>query len=294
MRAVLLCGAVLGLGFPNVVRAQDIVLEPSSKWQLDYADEKCRLARAFGEGDRKIVLFMEQHEPSESFTWTVAGPLIGRFDLGRQLQVRFGTLPPPQRDRDRPGIFTGQLDDVGPALMGSGHKDEPRGDAEQEADKPGLPQLDPADGASIQWIELARGEKRQLRLNTGDMRAPFTALNQCTGNLVSHWGLDLEQQKGRTSRPKWENLHRVVRSIQEHYPAKALHNGDSARLNMRVMVGADGKPTACVLTHVTTANNFGDEPCRQVMRHARFKPARDAAGQTVASYHSTVIVYAIG
>ena len=164
-------------------------------------------------------------------------------------------------------------------MIGLGHKEESREEPEQEAAKPGLPRLDPEDGARIAWVEFARGDKLRLRLNTGSMQAPFEAMNQCIGNLVTHQGLDLAQQRRRTSRPDWVNRDAVVRRIQARYPAEALRNGNRARLNMRIMIGPDGKPTACIITHVTTADNFDNSACQQVMSLARFEPARNAEGQ---------------
>lgn len=292
MRAVVaLAIAAAGLT-PATLQAQTTVLEPSSKWHLDYADASCRLGRTFGEGDQKTVLFLDQHEPSRSFAWTVAGKPVERFSEQREPEVRFGTLPPVQRDRDQSGILGGELKGFGAALIGAGHKQELPFDAQKEIATPGLSQLDLGDGSQVTWIELARGDKRRLRLNTGSMKGAFEALNRCTGDLVKAWGLDLEQQQARSSRPDWINKDAVARQLR--YPATALRAGNRARLNMRIMVDANGKPTQCVLTKVTLADAFNEAACQQVMRSARFIPARGADGRPIASYYSTDIVYVIG
>ena len=47
--------------------------EPSSQWQLDYGDTRCRIGRIFGEGETETALYLEQVEPSESLHWIVGG-----------------------------------------------------------------------------------------------------------------------------------------------------------------------------------------------------------------------------
>ncbi len=49
--------AVAVLLFANSVQAREEVrLEPSSRWNVDYADDGCRLLWVFGTGDAQIVL----------------------------------------------------------------------------------------------------------------------------------------------------------------------------------------------------------------------------------------------
>ena len=62
------------------------VLQPSSKWNLDYAERNCRLLRTFGEGDDKVVLIMDQIRPGDTFSMTVAeSPMAGlRLDARNQ------------------------------------------------------------------------------------------------------------------------------------------------------------------------------------------------------------------
>src|SRR3546814_10235975 len=78
--------AVLACLAASPARAADdapVVLEPSSQWNVDFAEDRCRLARTFGgEGNRHILLF-EQGGPTAAFGLTVAGPQFERFKTDR-------------------------------------------------------------------------------------------------------------------------------------------------------------------------------------------------------------------
>lgn len=295
MRAFLLAMAASALFIPDSAQAEDVVLEPSSPWHLDYGADKCRLARTFGEGEQKTILFLDQYQPSSSFTWTIAGPPVEAVDSANRYTSQFGPGLTAKIIKGFPGPTLGKLEGYGAAIIQSGHRGDDEGESgDVEESAISLPHLAAEEGGQIEWLEIRRGRHHSLRLLTGNMRAPFDAMNKCMADLLADWGLDVETQRRRVNGPEWTNIRRVVRKIQDHYPSKALDRGAQARLNMRIMVGTDGRPTGCVLTDVTKADNFDDAPCQIVMREARFEPARDAQNQPVPSYYATSIVYAIG
>ncbi|MGI8942932.1 MAG: hypothetical protein ACR2FJ_01610 [Qipengyuania sp.] len=59
---------------PALAKEGPVVLAPTSSWQLDFAEENCRLARTFGSADDIWIVYFTQHGPSESFELTLAGP----------------------------------------------------------------------------------------------------------------------------------------------------------------------------------------------------------------------------
>ena len=300
MRAVLLCGVVLGLCVPEMARADEVVLEPSSKWHLDYSVDKCRLVRTFGDGEQRTILLLDQHQPNDSFTWTLAGKPVASFATGRRFNAQFGPTLSSMTIEQSPSAFTGELEGYGKAVIVHGHLgDVELKQREDKAERPGptpigLPQLDTGPVQGVEWIELRRGENNSLRLVTGSMQSTFAAMNQCMASLVKSWGLDVETQALRASGPAWTNVQQVARSIQRDYPSEALRRGQQARINVRIMIDESGKPTQCVRTDVTTADNFSDKPCQIILRQAKFEPARDASGNGLKSYYTTDIVYTIG
>jgi len=73
---------ILALSMPSLASAAapaPSILKPSSKWQVDYAYERCRLARQFGEGKQTVFLMMDRFGPTDSFRLTISGHLVRTF-----------------------------------------------------------------------------------------------------------------------------------------------------------------------------------------------------------------------
>ncbi|WP_427964038.1 energy transducer TonB [Altererythrobacter sp.] len=307
-------GLLLGVAatvMPSFAYAEDttdnIVLKPSSAWSIDYGETSCRMGRFFGEGDDKSVLFLEQHNPSSSFDWTLAGPVLKLVKAGRKVKVQFG----PGIEEREALYDDGKLAGFGRAIVSQGpfvpvrftlqaadkKKDTERSKQEdnpaENAGASGLPELDTTTGKSIDWLSIGSGNKQKIILELGNMKKPFMAMNECMESLVKYWGLDPEQQKHRSKVPVWTNKFAAVKTILETYPAEALRAGASAEFNIRIMVDDKGRPTDCVLTNVTTADAFGknSDVCKIIMARAKFEPALDQDGEPLASYFTTRLVY---
>ena len=133
-----------------------------------------------------------------------------------------------------------------------------------------------------------------LTLGTGRMRAPMEAMRACLHDLVTRWGLDATAQDTLSRKATPIDQIGWARQTMEHYPTDMLRVGKSARLPIRLLVGTDGKPTACVALEGFAEPSFERAACTSAMRYARFESALDANGQPVASYFVTTIVYTVG
>lgn len=293
MRTILMTAIVLMGSSPAL--AQPTSFEPSSAWQLDYAETHCRIARAFGEDERQTVVFFEQHQPATVLTWVVAGAALEDMRLSRELTIQFGPGL-PAFEAESPEISFGDFDDA-IRLRGfvedaadAGKGDLPASDALAPA-RPVVARLDLEEGRSIEWLRISQGDDRISTIRLGDMEPVYEAMNACMDNLLTHWGVDPAKESQRTSGPVWTNMPAVVRRIQDHYPAMALWSDAQADLHMRVMIDEQGKVTGCHLTNLTEADAFNDHACNMITRHAEFEPALDAAGEPMASYYATVIAY---
>lgn len=310
MRAVLLCGAVLGLWVPGVAQAQEVVLEPSSKWQLDYADEKCRMGRTFGEGDARTVFLFEQFAPGSSFSWTVAGSAVKALRRGRDMDVQFGpgfaSFPVSQSDSMTFGDF-------GEAVVANGYE-PPNGivitsarvresvrkanagtptGAATPPNQPAQRVLDPQHGRKIDHFVLGQKGQPRTLLRLGNMEAAFKAMNDCMDNLAHSWGLDPLTLRTQVTNVTWLNQREITRAIIAYYPSAALTSGKQANFSLRIIVAEDGSVANCILTEQTTAEGFRDTVCPLITRRGKFEPARDAAGKGVKSFYTARIVYRI-
>lgn len=282
--------AALACVFASPVRAADdeapVVLEPSSQWAVDFAEDKCRLVRTFGSKDSRHVLFFEQGGPGRGFGLTAAGPRLERFRSTRT-SVRFGEFP-PYVDKSS---FTGTLGTFGAAIIWSNLAFAPNDDTagDSSAFLPMLPEIDVENAAKVSTITVQR-PKNTVIFNTGTLKDAIQVLNQCAQDLLGSWGLDVERHRTAARLPVWTNEAEIVRSINGAYPAEALRKEAQAIIRMRIIVDEVGRVAECKLVDATAEEGLSSPACK-VMQKAIFSPALDREGKPMRSFYLNNIVY---
>ena len=264
-----------------------LILKPTSAWQVDYADERCRLGRQFGEGKQTVLLLMDRFGPGEYFRLTISGQVVKTFVEKGDADIQFG----PKEEEQQLAFLKGNLDKE-PALIFSGSaRIAPPSAAELLAIK----NREKREGVvvepisedrqkAVRHLRVGKPLRKPVMLETGSMRAPLAALDTCIDNLLISWGVDVEKHKSlsRTVTPlkspdKW--------IMSSDYPNDMLSAGQPALVSFRLSIGPDGVPTACHIQATTRPKEFDNAVCKSVMRRARFSPALDAQGQPLASYY---------
>ncbi|MEZ5681100.1 MAG: hypothetical protein R3E14_07345 [Erythrobacter sp.] len=278
-----------------------VVLEPISAWNLDMAENKCRIARLFGSEESKTAFYLEQWAPSKTAYWAVAGPDVARFRSDRKASYMFG--PGGQSEefeftKTTFGIY-GNLVGADSKIVddGRGEEADDEGDGRDwKADPRGLAHLDADRAEEITSLTLSQPGRSDVVVETGSMKPILAAMNACMEDLVEHWGLDPSEQRKVVSPPRATNLPSVVRYIQSTYPSGALRKGAQASFHLRIMVGVDGSIEDCALVNQTLAEDFDMKrhPCTAFQTRAEMEPARDAEGKPVRSFYTNRIVYRIG
>lgn len=69
------------------------------------------------------------------------------------------------------------------------------------------------------------------------------------------------------------------------YPNAALRSGQQGMVWVELSIDAAGKPVFCEIVHSSGFSALDDKSCFILMKRARFAPARDAAGQPIASLY---------
>ncbi len=277
---------------PQAAHAADKVLEPSDKWVLNYADDSCRLARAFGKDDDKVVLVLDQFMPAGTMDLSLIGKRLGRFGSNRvPLSSTFGPGLPAGEFRE---ALTGTLGPAKTAILMTGPRDILN---RPLAHKPGEPSEEifpttPAQEAAITEVRIAASSMR-LTLRTGSMGAPLAAMRTCITSLVKDWGLDPAQQDALTKRVSPLGKPGTWLTPSD-YPAGALAMGASAVVRFRIMVGADGVPTKCFVQQATMSPEFIKLTCDLLVKRARFSPALDRDGKPVASFYTNSVRWLAG
>lgn len=274
----------------GALSAKPVEIAPSSQWNVDFGADKCRLARMFGEGDNRHIVFFEQYGPANDFGMTVAGPAFRKYRSKERTELRFS-----EGQEARSGEpFTGTVEGVGEGVIYSSVSLGLDGAEAALADEATnrLPQLYTAEAAQVEFVGLRqRGD--EVRLMTGPLDDAFAVLNQCTQSLVGDWGLDVEAHLSATRLPRWINVEAVSRRIVRDYPTRAVYAGEQGIMRMRVIVDTKGEVEECIILKATKTDSLESPACK-AMRDARFEPALDRDGQPMRSYYSTSIVYRMG
>jgi TonB family protein len=272
-----------------VDRPEEVLrLAPSSNWVVDYDADSCALRRAFDSADDKVTLEFRQYAPGDMLQVIVASNYLETE--GGRLRVKF---EPDDRLLERPHAIVGTF---GEGIEGLFYQDSLRANAEKDPDGEPAPwSADDRDAReeAISGLLVTDGFERDVMLQTGAMHRPMVAMRACIDELLTHWGIDVEAHR-TLSRPVTPKLmHRWVRRVQEQYPVQMLHQRRGGYIHIRLMIAADGKPTSCNVQIEASHPAFQQAACDTLMRHAQFDPALDAAGQPIASYFITSILYQV-
>lgn len=287
------------LALPGGAAAKEpLRLKPSSKWNVHYADDSCRLGRSFGTGDQKVVLVADRYQPGGDLRLSFVGkPTYTRVDEG-VIRIRFGPAEVEQEVQFYPGVLA---DKTPTLILQRGIRIAPYPpevvkayEAAIEAEKYDFewPKIAPEREAAVTYIEVKRSVRQPFILETGSLGAPLAALEKCTDELLDHWGIDVARHAS-LSRPVTVKSNPGNWMKSRDYPADMLQAGKRAIVHFRLNVDAAGQPTACHIQQSTRPKAFDDAVCEAIMRNAQFDPALDAEGNPIASYWLNSVVFHI-
>ncbi|MCL6249887.1 hypothetical protein M3P36_02335 [Altererythrobacter sp. KTW20L] len=278
---MLACASMFAVTTPQAT-AQDgtRVFTRTGQWQLDAAEEECRIARAFTNGTDQVALALERNRADPVVRLVLVSNAMTTFRTAEELGYRL--LPSGEQRSAR--YIHAEMDDgqryfnLGNVRLGNPSPPTAEGSA---ALYDRAAELDHAE--AITAIEINSGLTSPVRLETGSLRDAMQAMQVCTDDLLLSWGLDWEKHQTMTRRvapagPAFEWVPTGVVGFQD-FAAFA-----GARNPFRVMVGADGKPTACHAHWVSLDARKNDQICNGIMQNGNFLPALDAAGEPMASY----------
>ncbi|HUD29869.1 MAG TPA: energy transducer TonB [Novosphingobium sp.] len=284
IRDVMAAAMAMLLAVPMPAHADDAVLAPSTPWVLDATPSGCALRRSFGSGEMPLILEMQRFAPGDNFQLNINGAELRGITASSALRVKYGALPhhedpipfnigetAREGGKTLPTIFA-------TSTLGDGHAD----------DVPAAvtPQMETQ--ADVITLQL---RSRAITLKTGPLDKPFAVMRQCTDALVESWGLDPATQNSLSRRTKALGAQSWPKRID--YPSGQAARGQQARVNFRLLVGSDGKPTDCKVLRSYNEPAFDAAACRSLMSFARFEPALDRTGKPVASYYNGTIIWTI-
>lgn len=251
------------------------VLNPSSAWNLRYDEDKCRMLRAFGEGEKKVTLVLDQSGPEPYYTLTLIGHRVNQAN-GKYMRVRFGDEAAMERS-----FLKGELPDDTPIIAMHGLNLAPASAIAAGLSEAEVEPIGPAREAAIEHIAFSAGLDDPFTLATGSLGEPLAAMRTCTADLAKYLG-----GVSQVARPK-DNPGTWLSS--NDYPTAMLNRNEEGTVRFRLTVDGQGKTTSCHITRSTRPQTFDDAVCLALLKRATFEPALDLQGKPVASYwHSSV------
>jgi hypothetical protein len=281
MRKLVLGCAVAGVLASAQAQAQDApaVFRPAGGWTADYGEDYCRLIRTFSDGTDEVSLALERTQPGSPMRLILVGDGIRTFRGADQIGFAF-----------TPGGTTGESRYVrSETTEGKQYLNFDPVTLAPIAFTPGAPPAPYSRGAELEaaravtGLALDKGLTSPVRFETGSLRAPVAALQACADDLLKVWGLDPDKHKTLTAAAILNPDPNGVLP-QGTIPFGEFGKFGGGANQVRVLIGADGKPTSCTIYTPTLSETLNQRICNLVMSKATFQPAKDAAGQAIASY----------
>lgn len=100
-----------------------------------------------------------------------------------------------------------------------------------------------------------------------------------------------EESEERGASPR--DLVEWARQIQMDYPTAALRNEEEGTVTMQIRIGANGRVQACEITGSSGSAALDEGACQGMQRYARYDPARNSAGEPIASSTAQSVRYVL-
>lgn len=237
-------------------------LTPSSQWQVEYADEECRLVREFGSGNDLVVLRLARSS-SRLFDFVVAGPGIPDLPLRRSSHLR---LSPQSVEIESTG-YSMQVPDQSYHFVRL-----------FDIDAAFLAQLRPG-----QLVTFRNGDF-SVTLRLDNIVGALAAMQSCNDGLLTRWGYDVARVNSftRQATPIGDQARWVT---TDDYPRSAVSVGQTGIVTTFLTIGIDGRVTSCRVVVSSRVPELDSAACEAFVRRARFAPALGPDGQpTEAPY----------
>jgi len=281
--------------------SEPLRLKPSSPWNVDYAQNSCRLIRTFGAENTKTMLIIESSVPDQMDMLAVGKPLATSLT---KVAARFLPLGTRSFDGDTaasaanedPAVLWPQVVMMPDDLIEKFSRES------EERHKAGVrpPPLDLAEETNERLrqqefmknttaVEIQNRRSRPLILESGSLGEPMRVFDKCNRDSLSQWGVD-PALEDKIVRPVWAiNSDRWFTSAD--YPSSLADRGEESQVEIRVLVDQTGKVTKCTSLSHFKEPEFNKITCEVVTKRAKFAPAELADGTKVPSFYVRRIIF---
>jgi TonB family protein len=268
---------------------------PSGPWAIDYDADSCALRRSYWAGDEMVYVEIRRFAPGSALQTTIGNSRARQIARPR-VAYRFTD----DEDWQEPGLGVSVTlaSGVNAVIFEPSFLDLPELEAiEDEAERAAymrsvdLGAIERQQAAAINSIRI-RGIGPEFILPLGKFSGPIGALQDCTDELTSHWGIDVEAHKTLTRRAQPTNWRAGARMLD--YPPAMFRRGLPGLVNVRLSIDETGKVTACRIQMPLSDPAFEVSSCADIQEAFKFEPALDKDGKPIASYWTTRVRFDIG
>ncbi|WAT18670.1 energy transducer TonB [Aurantiacibacter sp. MUD11] len=262
--------------------------DPASNWVMDYGEDSCALRRAYADAEgRTVYVDMRQVAPGTWLTFTVFSEDLER--MPEEVRYRF---EPDDENSDVGFAFALDFGETARGFRFSGdylRKEERPDDWEdyQNVD----PSILAAREAEVSAMVILEGFEDSILLRTGSLTGPMQAMRACLDDLMSGLGVDPEVQRTLSRRAEPVNDISISQNLGADFPRAMIRDRQSATMQVRLVVGPDGRVSDCSIIGIVGPPDYGEAACGSFSRYARFEPALDADGNPVATLWNTDLSY---
>jgi hypothetical protein len=283
--------------------AEPIHLAPSTPWDIDYAENSCRLIRHFGQGDDATTLSMESQAPnaldmliiservatSDEEGWARLLPLQSKVMTGMTAHATDKTAIPVMLFAN---VELMSDDEIAAEKKRQAERSAHpiiRAPAISLAEQAGLKARRQAFAAGTTAIQVIPHFNRSIILDTGSLGEPIKMFDQCSRDSLRDWGVDPDVED-KIVRPVWAPNVAAWFSPKD-YPRNMLLDRKESVVRVRVLVDATGHVTKCTSLSHFQEPDFNNITCAKFTERAHFEPAELADGTKVPSYYVNSVVW---
>ena len=273
------------LAAPAAQAQEETVFRPAGTWTADYGDDYCRLIRTFSDGTREMSLALERLQPGDQVRLIAVGEGMRPFRGADQIAYAFQPSGASGKTRYvRSETPDGrQYVSFEPVTLAPPPAFTPPAPGTPPAPPPPYSRAQEQETArAITGFVLTEGLMSPVRVETGSLRAAIGALQVCADDLLTVWGLDAEKHRTMTAGPV-PNPNPDGVLPQGTIPFDQFEKFVGGANQVRLLVGADGKVTACAIYSPSLSQSLNERICNLAKERGSFQPAKDAAGQPMAS-----------
>lgn len=243
-------------------------LQPSGKWQVEYAKSSCIINRAFGEGAQKMLFGLKPAPYSDVFSMLVIQPSPKRRGVRGTAEVRLSSGFVPQTAE-----FT--------SVTASGMRV-----TTINLSRATLDALAKGDS-----IAIKAGALVEVALKPSGFDKALKAFGECEADLLESWGFSRAAQAAIAERPKGTLIGLFH---PDDYPTSAIESGASGTVGFRLRIEAHGAISECAVIESSGSAILDRETCAIAKKRAHFSPAIGKDGKPTWSFTFSRVTWMLG